>query len=295
VGSSEILSVINQFMKDSKPTTPGRRHARLSNHGESVTRSNPQKNLTAPRKGTGGRGNTGKITTRHKGGGHKRRLRQVDFSLRDKAGIPATVEAIEYDPNRSAYLALLLFVDGERRYMLASDELSAGDSVSIAEEAEVSTGNRLALKNMPVGTSIFNIELKPEGGGKLVRSAGQSGELSAKGQKYVTIKLPSSEIRKVPRDCFASVGSVSNPEHRQRILGKAGRARWLGRRPTVRGQAMNPVDHPYGGGEAHHTRGTKRAKTYKGKPAGKGQKTRKRKKYSDKLIVQRRKSKKKKK
>lgn len=282
-------------MKDSKPTTPSRRHAKLSDHKSAVTQSKPQKNLTGGKKSTGGRGNTGRITTRHRGGGHKRRQRLVDFSLQDKAEIPAKVESIEYDPNRSGYLALLLFADGERRYMLAPQKLGVGDSVEISEDAELSPGNRLALKNIPVGTTVYNVELKPGGGGKLARSAGNSVEVSAKGKKYVTLKLPSSEIRKVPRDCFASVGTVSNPQHRQRILGKAGRARWLGRRPTVRGQAMNPVDHPYGGGESHHTRGTKREKTYTGRPAGKGQKTRKKKKYSDKLIVERRKNKKKKK
>ncbi|MEX2369046.1 MAG: 50S ribosomal protein L2 [Candidatus Paceibacterota bacterium] len=281
-------------MKDLKPTTPGRRHARLSDHRSVVTRSKPQKSLMGVRKRTGGRGNTGKITTRHRGGGHKRRLRDVDFRLRDKAGVPAKVESIEYDPNRSGYIALLLFADGERRYMLAAQELGVGDSVEIGEEAEVAVGNRLPLKNIPVGTSVFNIELKPEGGGRIARSAGSSAEVSAKGKKYITLKMPSSEIRKVSRECFASVGAVSNPQHRQRVLGKAGRMRWLGRRPVVRGQAMNPVDHPYGGGEAHHTRGTKREKTYTGRPAGKGQKTRSRKKYSDKLIVSRRKSKKKK-
>lgn len=282
-------------MKDPRPTTPSQRHTRLSDHKKSVTRSKPQRRLTGARKSTGGRGNTGKITTRHRGGGHKRRLRTIDFSLRGKEGIPATVETIEYDPNRSGYLALLLFADGERRYMLAPQTVAVGDDIEIGEEAEVKPGNRLPLKNIPVGTSVFNIELKPEGGGKIARSAGNSAEVSAKGKKYVTLKMPSSEVRKVSRECFASVGAVSNPEHRQRVIGKAGRNRWLGKRPTVRGQAMNPVDHPYGGGEAHHTRGTKRAKTYKGKPAGKGQKTRNRKKYSDKLIVSRRKSKKKKK
>ena len=282
-------------MKDLKPTTPGQRHARLSDHRSVVTRSKPQKRLTGAHKSTGGRGNTGKITTRHRGGGHKRRLRAVDFRLRDKAGIPAKVEAIEYDPNRSGYLALLLFTDGERRYMLAPEEIGVGDSVSIGEEADVAIGNRLPLKNIPVGTSVFNIELKPGGGGKIARSAGSGAEVSAKGKKYVTLKMPSSEIRKVGRECLASVGTVSNPQHRQRVIGKAGRNRWLGRRPTVRGQAMNPVDHPYGGGEAHHTRGTKREKTYTGRPAGKEQKTRKKKKYSDKLIVSRRKNKRKKK
>ncbi|MEX2514629.1 MAG: 50S ribosomal protein L2 [Candidatus Paceibacterota bacterium] len=282
-------------MKDPRPTTPSQRHTRLSDHKKSVTRSKPYKRLTSARRGTGGRGNTGKITTRHKGGGHKRRMRGIDFSLRDKQGIPSVVESVEYDPNRSGYIVLLLFADGERRYMLAPQELSVGEPVAIAEDAEVKPGNRLALKNIPVGTSVFNIELKPEGGGKIARSAGNSAEVSAKGKKHVTLKMPSSEVRKVSRECFASVGTVSNPEHRQRVIGKAGRNRWLGKRPTVRGQAMNPVDHPYGGGEAHHTRGTKRAKTYTGRPAGKGQKTRNRKKYSNKLIVSRRKSKKKKK
>lgn len=281
-------------MKTSKPTTPSQRHTRQPDH-ESVTTANSKKSLVRGKKATGGRGNTGRMTVRHRGGGHKRKLRAVDFSLRDKTGIPARVEAIEYDPNRSGYLARLLFADGERRYMLAPQEVSVDDEIEIGENASVSAGNRLPLSQIPVGTEVYNVELKPGGGGKIARSAGVRVEVSAKDRKYVTLKMPSTEVRKVPRDCFASIGKVSNPEHRRRVIGKAGRSRWLGRRPKVRGQTMNPVDHPFGGGEAHRSRGTRKQKTYKGKPAGKGQKTRKKKKYSDKLIVERRQSKKKKK
>lgn len=267
--------------------TPGQRHA-TSADNDAVTADKPQKNLTAGQSQSGGRGSTGKITTRHQGGGHKRRQRAVDFSLLDKAGIPATVESIEYDPNRSGYLALLLFADGERRYTLAAETMEVGDAVRIGTAADPEVGNRLPLQNIPVGTEIYNVALKPNEPGKLARSAGNSMTVSAQGEQYTTVKMPSGEVRKVPKEAHASVGSVSNPQHRRRQLGKAGRARWLGKRPEVRGKVMNPVDHSHAGGEAHRTRGTKQEKTHKGRPAGKGQKTRKKNKYSDKLIVERR-------
>jgi len=274
-------------MKSSKPTSPGKRHTKLSEN-EGVSARKPKKSLTNGKKQSGGRGNTGKITTRHRGGGHKRRNRSVDLSLIDKAGISAVVEGIQYDPNRSGHLALLLFADGERRYTLAAEGMEPGDRVAVGPEAETKTGNRLPLKNISVGTDIYNVALKPGEPGKLARSAGSSIQVSAQGDQYTTVKMPSGEIRKIPKKAYGSVGSVSNPEHGRRELGKAGRARWLGKRPEVRGQVMNPVDHPHAGGEAHRTRGTRREKTNKGRPAGKGQKTRKSKKYSDKLIVQRR-------
>jgi large subunit ribosomal protein L2 len=276
-------------MKKSQPTSPGKRHTKLS-EDEGVSAGKPIKSLTNGTSKSGGRGNTGKITTRHRGGSHKRRSRSVDLSLIDKAGISAVVEDIQYDPNRSGHLALLLFADGERRYTLAAEGMEPGDRVAVGPEAETKTGNRLPLKSISVGTDIYNVALKPGEPGKLARSAGSSIQVSAQGDQYTTVKMPSGEIRKIPKKAYGSVGSVSNPEHGRQELGKAGRARWLGRRPEVRGQVMNPVDHPHAGGEAHRTRGTRREKTNKGRPAGKGQKTRKSKKYSDKLIVKRRSS-----
>jgi large subunit ribosomal protein L2 len=274
-------------MKKSKPTSPGKRHAKRASGG-TTSNNKPDKSLTKGRSGSGGRGNTGKVTVRHRGGGHKRRSRSIDLSLIDKAGISAVVEDIQYDPNRSGHLALLLFADGERRYTLAAEEMEAGDRIEIGPDAEAKHGNRLPLKGISVGTDIYNVALKPNEPGKIARSAGSSISVSAQGDQYTTVKMPSGEIRKIPKEAYASVGSVSNPEHGRQELGKAGRARWLGQRPEVRGKVMNPVDHPHAGGEAHRTRGTRREKTYTGKPAGKGQKTRKSKKYSDKLIVKRR-------
>jgi len=274
-------------MKKSKPTSPGKRHTKRAD-SSSTSNQKPEKSLTKGASGSGGRGNTGKVTVRHRGSGHKRRSRSIDLSLIDKAGISAVVEDIQYDPNRSGHLALLLFADGERRYTLAAEEMNTGDRIEIGSEADAEVGNRLPLKNVSVGTDIYNVALKPNEPGKIARSAGSSISVSAQGDQYTTVKMPSGEIRKIPKEAYASVGSVSNPEHGRQELGKAGRARWLGQRPEVRGKVMNPVDHPHAGGEAHRTRGTKREKTYTGKPAGKGQKTRKSKKYSDKLIVKRR-------
>lgn len=274
-------------MAKQKPTSPGKRHGELTDNSD-ISEDTPQKRLTEGSSSTGGRGNTGTITTRHRGGGHKRRKRSVDLSLLDKIGIPAEVEAIAYDPGRSGRLALLVFADGERRYTLAAESMEAGDEIEIGPDADVVAGNRLPLKNIPVGNDIYNVALKPGEPGKLARSAGTSLQVSAQGKQYTTVKMPSGEIRKISKKAYASVGSVSNPEHGRQQIGKAGRARWLGERPEVRGKVMNPVDHPHAGGEAHRTRGTKREKTYTGRSAGKGQKTRKPKKYSDKLIVKRR-------
>lgn len=274
-------------MKKQKPTSPGKRHGELTDNND-LTESSPQKSLTEGAGKSGGRGNTGRVTTRHRGGGHKQRQRTVDFSLLDKVGIPAKVEEVAYDPARSGRLALLAFADGERRYTLAAEEMEQGTEIAIGPEADVSVGNRLPLKEIPVGTDIYNVALKPGEVGKLARSAGTSLQVSAQGKQYTTVKMPSGEVRKINNQAFASIGSVSNPQHRRQQLGKAGRARWFGQRPEVRGKVMNPVDHPHAGGEAHRTRGTKREKTYTGRPAGKGQKTRKTKKYSDKLIVKRR-------
>ena len=248
----------------------------------------PHKALTRGGKQAHGRNAHGRITTRHKGGGHKRRYRLVDFKM-DKRDIPAKVESIEYDPYRSAFIALVCYADGERRYILAGRETKVGDTFLVSEQAPVKPGNRLPLARMPVGTFVYNIETRPGAGGVLVRSAGMHAEVVAQDAGYTQLKMPSSEMRKVFSGAWATVGEVSNEEHRLVTIGKAGRARWLSRRPVVRGSAMNPVDHPYGGGEGRAPRGTRRAKTKWGKPAGKGQKTRRPKKYSNKLIVARRK------
>jgi len=235
-----------------------------------------------------GRNNAGRITTRHKGGGHKRALRAVDFLL-NKIGIPAVVKTIEYDPNRTGFIGLLAYKDGERRYQLLPQAVKVGDTIVADENAPLTPGNRLPLKKVQVGTFVYNVELKPRGGAKIGRSAGNYVEVVAKDAGYVDLKLPSTEIHKVGEECWASIGQVSNEEHHLVNLGKAGRSRWLGIRPTVRGSAMNPVDHPHGGGEGRQGRGRRRAISMWGKPTGKGQKTRTPKKYSNFLIVKRRK------
>jgi len=230
----------------------------------------------------------GKITTRHKGGGHKRRQRLVDF-LMEKKNIPFKIVSVEYDPGRSGFIGLAIFKDGEKRYILLPQGVGAGKNLIISETAPLEVGNRLPLKSLGVGTFVYNIELKPNGGAKLVRSAGNFAEIVAKDENYVDLKLPSSEIRRVRETAWASIGTVSNEEKKLMNFGKAGRSRWLGIRPTVRGSAMNPVDHPYGGGEGRSGRGTRRAKSKWGKPTGKGQKTRKPKKYSNRFVISRRK------
>ena len=257
-----------------------------------LTASEPHKALVKGGKRSVGRNNAGRITTRHKGGGHKRLFRDVDFSY-DKKDIVARVETIEYDPNRSGFIALVCYRDGERRYVLAPKSMKVGDEFIVSENADAKTGNRLPLRKIPAGTFVYNVELKPGAGARMARSAGSFIEVVANDAGYTQLKMPSGEIRKVLDTAWASIGAVSNEEYKLRSFGKAGRSRWMGIRPTVRGTAMNPVDHPHGGGEGRQGRGRRRAVSLWGKPTGKGHKTRRAKKYSDKLIVSRRKSKKK--
>ena len=254
---------------------------------EKLTTNEPHKALTFGAKRHVGRNNAGRISVRHKGGGHKRLHRDVDFSY--KKHVPAVVETVEYDPNRSGFIGLLLYKDGERRYGLLPKSVTAGSTILSGADVVPTPGNRMPLKAMPIGSFIYNVEIKPGQGGKLGRSAGTHIELIARDQGYADLKMPSSEVRKVLDTCWATLGEVSNDEHHLVSIGKAGRSRWKGIRPTVRGTAMNPVDHPHGGGEGRQGRGLRRAKTLWGKPSGKGQKTRKPKKYSNHLIVSRRK------
>ena len=266
-----------------KPTSPGRRF-QVGATFEELTRSEPEKSLLRPLSKTGGRNARGRVTCRHRGGGHKRRFRLIDFK-RDKYTIPATVASIEYDPNRSARIALLHYHDGEKRYILAPLELGVGDVVTSGEKVEIKPGNALPLRNIPVGTVIHNVELKPKKGAQLIRSAGAFGQLMAKEGKYAQVKFPSNEVRMVLLDCYATIGQVSNIDHENRTLGKAGKTRWLGRRPKVRGVAMNPVDHPLGGGEGRSS-GGRHPVTPWGVPT-RGYKTRDKNKPSSKYIVRR--------
>jgi large subunit ribosomal protein L2 len=271
-------------IKSHRPTSPGRRFQTGSTFEETTHRS-PEKKLLRPLKKTGGRNALGRITCRHRGGGHKRAYRIIDFK-RDKDGIPARVASIEYDPNRSANIALLHYEDGEKRYILAPNGLRVGSRVISGSEAEIRTGNTLPLRDIPLGTQIHNIELNVGHGGQIVRSAGGYAQLMAKEGKYAQVKLPSSEVRMVHLDCKATIGQIGNLEHENISLGKAGRSRWKGRRPSVRGVAMNPVDHPHGGGEGKSS-GGRHPVTPWGAPT-KGFNTRGRK-SSDKLIVKKRK------
>lgn len=276
-------------MKTYKPRTQSLRHTATVTYRGVLTASEPVKALTKGYKRDVGRNAFGRITTRHKGGGHKRLYRAVDF-LMEKFNIPAKVESVEYDPNRSGFIGAVCYADGERRYNLLPHGVKVGDTLLIAEDAPIKTGNRVPLRKAPVGTFVYNIELVPRGGARIARSAGIYAEVVANHEGQTHLKMPSGEIRKVSENAWASVGAVSNEEYKLRSIGKAGRSRWLGIRPTVRGSAMNPVDHPYGGGEGRQGRGTKRPKTYYGKVTG-GRKTRSPKKYSNNLIVSRRKKK----
>jgi len=251
-----------------------------------LTKKDPEKKLLKTLKRKSGRGSSGRITVRHKGGRVKRKYRVVDFG-QEKRGVIGKVVSLEYDPNRTSFIALVEYEDNERKYILAPHGLKVGDEIKCEEKTPIKTGNRLKLKNIPIGTEVYNIELKPEAGGKMVKGAGASAQVLAQEGKYTQLKMPSREIRKINKECFASVGFVSNPEHRFVKIGKAGRNRLKGKRPSVRGIAMNPVDHPHGGGEAHRSIGIKHPKTPTGKIA-RGVKTRK-KKSSDKLIIKRRK------
>jgi large subunit ribosomal protein L2 len=264
-----------------KPTTPGRRFATWADRSE-VTKTDPEKSLTEGLSKSGGRNSKGRVTSRHRGGGAKRRYRKVDFKRR-KDGVPAKVAAIEYDPNRSAYIALLHYADGEKRYILAPARLRVGASVMSGDRAEIQVGNSLPLRSIPTGTTVHNVELTPGRGGQLGRSAGTSIQLMAKEGKHATLRLPSGEMRMVEVGCRATIGAIGNAEHELVELGKAGRSRHRGKRPQTRGVAMNPVDHPHGGGEAHHTPGG-HPRTPWGVPTL-GYRTRKKKKRSDKFII----------
>jgi large subunit ribosomal protein L2 len=270
-----------------KPTTAGRRGATVSDFADLTKGAKPQKSLLRPKKKTGGRNNQGRITARHRGGGHKQRYRLIDFR-RNKDGVPARVNSIEYDPNRSARIALLHYVDGEKRYILAPQGLNRGDEVQSGADAPPSVGNALPLKNIPLGMAIHNIELQPGRGGVLCRSAGTSATLAAREADWAQINLPSGEIRRVPAACRATVGAIGNSDHDAVVIGKAGRNRWKGIRPHVRGTAMNPVDHPHGGGEGR-TKGGRHPVSPTGQSA-KGGSTRKRRKPSNAAIVRRRRS-----
>ena len=271
-------------LRKNNPTSPGRRFQTVSTF-EEITRSKPEKSLLKSIKKSGGRNSNGRITLRHRGGGHKRRYRVIDFRRR-KDGIPATVASIEYDPNRSARIALLHYLDGEKSYILAPNRLQIGDRVESGADVEIKAGNSMPLRNIPIGTHIHNIELHVGHGGQLARSAGGYAQLMAKEGKYSQVKLPSGEVRMILLDCRATIGEIGNLDHENISLGKAGRSRWFGRRPHVRGVAMNPVDHPLGGGEGKSS-GGRHPVTPWGVPT-KGFRTR-RKKISDKLIIKRRK------
>jgi large subunit ribosomal protein L2 len=270
-------------LKTFKPVTPGLRQVVLIDRRE-LYKGGPIKNLTEGLKSTGGRNNHGHITTRHHGGGHRRRYRMVDFK-RKKFDVAATVERIEYDPNRTSFIALIKYADGELSYIIAPQRLAVGDSVVSGERVDIKPGNTLPMRNIPVGTVIHNVELKPGSGGKIARSAGTFVQLVGKDQGYALLRLSSGETRRVPGDCLATIGAVSNPDQQNVKIGKAGRNRWMGWRPSVRGTAMNPIDHPHGGGEGR-TKGGRHPVTPWGKPT-KGAKTRHNKK-TDRLIIRRR-------
>ena len=272
-------------LKVYRPTSPGRR-GMVGSDFSAITKSKPEKSLLQPKKSNAGRNNQGRITVRHRGGGAKRRLRIIDFK-RDKFGVPGTVASIEYDPNRSANIALLHYADGEKRYILAPLGLKVGQRVSSGEGADIKPGNALPLKNIPLGTAVHNIEIRHGRGGQMVRSAGASAQVMAKEARYILLRMPSGELRRFNDDCLATVGQVGNIEHSHINLGKAGRKRLMGWRPTVRGSAMSPRDHPHGGGEGRSPIGRPGPKTPWGKPAL-GYRTR-RNKRSDRLILRRRK------
>lgn len=271
-------------LKKFKPTTPGQRHKIISDYSE-ITASKPEKSLVVGKGKSGGRNHDGKMTMRYIGGGHKQKYRIIDFK-RDKHGIPAIVKSIEYDPNRTARIALIYYVDGVKSYIIAPEGLKIGDTVVSGKGATPNVGNTLFLSDIPLGTVIHNIELTPGKGASIARGAGTFAQLNARDGRYVTVKMPSGETRMILATCLATIGSVSNSQNSLTVSGKAGRNRWLGRRPRVRGVVMNPVDHPMGGGEGRNSGGHPRSRN--GIPA-KGYKTRASKKYSDKLIIERRK------
>lgn len=274
-------------MKSYRPTTPSKREALTIEYRKLLTATEPEKSLTYGRKRAVGRNSAGRLTTRHKGGGHKRLYREIDFQY-DKVGVPARLASVEYDPNRTGFIGLLVYADGTKRYTLLPQTVKVGDQFMISTEADLKPGNRLPLRKIPVGSFVYNIELKPQGGAILVRSAGSFAQVLSNDAGYTLVKLPSTEVRKVDENAWASLGAVSNEEQKLANLGKAGRSRWLGIRPTVRGSAQNPVDHPHGGGEGRQGIGLRRGpKTPWGKLAF-GVKTRRAKKYSNVFRVSRR-------
>ena len=273
-------------LRNLKPITPGQRQRSVDTFDD-VTSTTPEKSLVKPLKKSGGRNSKGRITIRHRGGGHKRRYRVIDFK-RNKHGVPAKVATIEYDPNRSARIALLVYADGEKRYIIAPDGISVGDQVVSGPKASPERGNSMPLENVPLGSFVHAVEMKPGKGAQLARSAGTFAQLVARTEKFATLKMPSGEIRQVPVGCYATLGMTSNPDHMNVDIGKAGRNRWLGKRPQTRGVAMNPVDHPMGGGEGKASGGHPRSPW--GQPA-KGYRTRKKNNPSDRYIVRRRKKK----
>ncbi len=273
-------------IKKYNPITPGLR-TRVGNAFSEITTDKPEKRLTKGKSKSGGRNHDGKMTMRHIGGGHKRKYRIIDFK-RDKEGIPARIKSIEYDPNRTSFIALLVYADGEKRYIIAPDKLTVGDEVMAGEKALPEIGHAMYLSKIPLGSAIHAIEMTPGRGAALARSAGTYGVLMGREGKYAIVKLPSGEVRRILQSCKATIGTTSNPDHGLVVLGKAGRKRWLGRRPRVRGVAMNPVDHPMGGGEGRASGGHPRSRTG---VMAKGQKTRNNKKHSTKLIVSKRKKK----
>ncbi len=266
-----------------KPTSPGRRNMTVSAFDD-ITRTEPERSLLAPLKSKGGRNNAGKLTVRHRGGGHKRRYRVIDFR-RDKFGVPGRIDSIEYDPNRSARIALVVYADGEKRYILAPAGIRVGDTVMSGPNAEIRVGNALPIRSIPLGTTIHNVELYPGRGGQLVRSAGNAAQVLAKEGRMAQLRLPSGEVRYIDMNCLATIGQVSNPDHGNITAGKAGRMRWQGKRPSVRGVAMDPASHPHGGGEGRSPIGMPGPKTPWGQPAL-GKKTRRNKRTS-KFIVRR--------
>jgi large subunit ribosomal protein L2 len=276
-----------------KPTTPGRRQMTVADF-TGISKKRPERRLTKGKKRISGRNNLGRVTVRHRGGGHKRLLRQIDFKQSDKQNVTGKIASIEYDPNRSAYIALVHYMDGDKRYILSPEGIKEGDEIVCAERTKVKIGNRMRLMNVPVGYRIYNVELQLGRGGQIVRSAGNSAVLVGFDAPYALVQLPSGEMRKVRHECYASIGTVSNPDHHLINIGKAGRNRWLGRKPQVLGKSMNAVDHPHGGGEGHSPIGLKYPKTPWGKHAL-GVKTRGTKNKSDHLIVRRRTKKKSKK
>ena len=276
-------------MKSYKPTTKSRRNTLTLDYRKLLTKTKPEKSLTVGQKRDVGRNNMGRVTVQHKGGGHKRNYRLVDF-VYDKKNIPAKITSIEYDPNRSAFIGLAVYKDGEKRYVVLPKAVAPGAMFIVSEDAPIEPANRLPLKNIPLGTFIYNVELKPNAGAKIVRSAGSFAQVTAQNDGYTQVKLPSTEIRRIQDTCWASIGTVSNDEYKLVKYGKAGRSRWMGIKPTVRGSAMNPVDHPHGGGEQRQGIGLRRGpKTRHGKQAY-GVRTRTPKKYSNNNIVTRRKT-----